>query len=118
MIKEMVLCSECYQPLSNPICGDCLAREIVAWLEEKKINEKTKKIISDDLKNVFNKCEELESRVRCIICGKESVFICTYCLTRSFFLTLKKFEISRTIQEDFLSIFSYWKWYENFEHRV
>lgn len=66
------LCCICNQPITNPICHQCLSKDLLSYASNKKEIESFKKAIATLQQENF-------SSVKCIKCQKP-VIICTACL--------------------------------------
>ncbi len=89
---ECVLCDE---PVTNPVCQDCLAQAIEQWLWEAaphKIDEM----------HTETETIRAEGTVKCIRC-KQLFSICTYCYTKHIFNWLHDGEL----QLEFLEFFNF-----------
>lgn len=118
-MRQKELCVECCDVLSNPICFDCLLKQLIFWFNDKDVDVEIKKFIFGSLKKRFSNDGELIFTMRCIICGEHNVALCGYCFTRYVYLYLKNLDVDEQILEDFLGIFTYWKWHEDFrEHEI
>jgi ferredoxin len=102
-------CKICHEPVSNPICPNCLIKEVTAWLtlypdlKSKLIPRLTKK---------FKKIEYEKEAIQCIKCGNE-ITICPLCFTNSVLTELNKINAPKMILKEFLQFFYY-----DFQHNV
>ena len=87
---ECVLCRE---PVTNPICHECLAEAIAQWIAE----EAPERIAS-----FWQETHALDGApgVRCVHCGK-NVGVCTYCYTRAIFNWLRDGDLQSSFVEHF-----------------
>ena len=65
-------CIQCQEGITNPICPECLAREIAIWRPELKTV--ISKPFTDDTYSA-------EDYVNCLFCGRE-MSICAHCYTK------------------------------------
>ena len=98
-------CKQCNQPITNPVCHDCLSKQVMAWLSfypnvRKKMLPKLKKYVKD-VNNIAL------SGINCASCAKKKAALCPYCFTEGIFNMLKKSNIDKMIIMDFLSIFNF-----------
>jgi len=98
-------CIQCSQPITNPICHECLGRQITNWLSlypsiKKKFQPKLKKYLTDVHNNVMD-------GVNCASCQKHQAALCPYCFTEGIFDLLKRSKIDRMVVMDFLSTFNF-----------
>lgn len=88
-------CAICMESITNPICVNCLNRQIKSWFMNNKnyfvVNELTKDM------NLFK-----EGGAKCIICRKDSS-VCTYCFSNEVFDLLN--ERDTELGERFRDIF-------------
>ena len=84
-------CIECREGITNPICPDCLAKEIEAW------KPWLKPILSAPGTYVAE-------GVRCMFCGR-LMSICAHCYTKDLYNYLVEQEPE--IAEEFLEIFDF-----------
>ena len=89
---ECVLCKE---PVTNPVCQDCLAEAIEQWLHE---------AAPEKIASLHEETEMIKSPygVNCIRC-KQAFEICTYCYTRHIFNWLH----DGKLQLEFLEFFNF-----------
>lgn len=80
-MSECILCEEA---ITNPVCMDCVEKEIETWLQEVQPG------LVNELKT---KTEEIRlglGKTYCILCDSD-MCICTYCYTAHIFSWLKKY---------------------------
>jgi hypothetical protein len=70
-------CVLCDQPVTNPLCQDCLAEAIEQWLHE----EAPERVLG--LRKLTESIRA-DNDVHCVHCSG-SVGVCTYCYTRQVF---------------------------------
>jgi hypothetical protein len=93
--EETMDCVLCYEPVTNPVCQDCLAEAIEQWLWEVApervdgLHEETRIIRAAD-------------GIGCIRCHKH-FSVCTYCYTKHIFNWLRNTEL----QLEFVEFFNF-----------
>ncbi len=103
------LCMECKEAIFNPLCPSCITREINSWLQQ---YPKVKKKINGRVDDFVNKNKFLKNKgEKCVVCRRDSVFLCPYCFTEFVLSELKKLKISRSLVREFLQLFNF-----DFEH--
>ncbi len=103
------LCLECNEGIFNPICPNCLAREMQAWIESNGFDSRIGRSITlfaNITKNKF-----IDEGVECAICKSNQTSICPYCFTSKIYNFLQKLKVRKEILEEFLIYFNY-----DFEH--
>ncbi|MBU0666773.1 MAG: hypothetical protein ABIC91_06550 [Nanoarchaeota archaeon] len=81
----MAACKICQEAATNPICPDCIEKEIAAWLIETR---------PDLVPGLQRKTDELydgSGETKCIICN-QNVGVCSYCYTKEIFKWLDEYE--------------------------
>jgi len=103
-IKQEIyaLCEECDEAITNPICPDCLERQIIAWLMERNKEVLVMKI-RERMKLIKSQSNSSKSNVNCVIC-KNKLSICPHCTSNEILKALKK---ERRLSSDFMSLFDY-----------
>lgn len=89
------VCIECREGITNPICPDCLAREMESW------EPKMKSIL---LTPDFERDTYVGDGVRCIFCGR-FMSICAHCYTRDIYDSVV--EEYPEIAEEFIERFNF-----------
>jgi hypothetical protein len=102
-IQQAYECVSCLEPITNPLCHDCLGNQISSWLGlypniRKKLTPKLKSYIQEVNNNTINS-------VTCVSCNKKKAALCPYCFTEGIFNLLKKSNIDKMVIMDFLSRF-------------
>ena len=98
-------CMQCSQPITNPICHECLGNQIVSWLGlYPNIKKKMLPRIKNYVKEVSNNTVE---SINCVACQKKKAALCPYCFTEGIFNMLKNNKIDRMVIMDFLSTFNF-----------
>ena len=88
-------CQLCMEAITNPICVNCLDRQLKTWFMGNKDYFAVSELRRD--------MELFESDgANCIICGKENA-VCTYCFSDEVFTLLR--ERDKKISEDFRNVF-------------
>jgi hypothetical protein len=98
-------CPKCNEPITNPICHDCLGNEMAKWLNfypniKKKVMPKIKSFVRE----VNN---EACGNLGCVACNKKKAALCPYCFTEAVYTMLKESKIDKMIIMDFLSTFNF-----------
>ncbi len=78
-------CTMCEEPITNPLCPDCLGQAVSAWLNE----QRPRKVAA--LQNLTNSWKSQHGE-HCIRCG-QSFVLCTYCYTKDVFNWLRDGEL-------------------------
>jgi len=94
MYEACVLCGEV---ITNPICVNCLEREMEHWLMDKKV--KTMFMVRDSTKNFNSYTHDV---MKCIICGK-NMNVCPHCYVKEISGMIK----SKRLMKEFLTQFNY-----------
>jgi len=89
------VCIECREGITNPICPDCLADSIKAWLRDKVPS------LADELVT-----PRFETGVKCIKCGNK-MGICAHCYVNDVYDYF--WNLTPMLATDFINTF-------NFEH--
>ena len=117
-IKQEELCIECYKAVTNPICIDCLKRELISWLRDFEFNARARQFVLDNLEVNFSNYEELIFDMECIMCGKHNVALCNSCFTKESYRILKSLRVEKEVISSFLGLFTYWQSDKEFEREV
>ena len=98
-------CVQCSEPITNPICHDCLSNEILKWMN---FYPSVKKKMASGVKGYTKEVHNLElGGVNCSACKSKKAALCPYCFTEGIFNMLKKKSIDKMIIMDFLSTFNF-----------
>jgi hypothetical protein len=98
-------CMQCREPITNPICHDCLGKQVASWLAfYPSIRKKMMPKLKSYIKEVNNTAV---AAVRCASCSKKKAALCPYCFTEEIFNMLKRSRVDKMIIMDFLSIFNF-----------
>lgn len=92
------VCVICNEGISNPICPDCLMREIEQWLHEKQPS------LVQNLQGLFTVFEDVEQNMSCVVC-RSSMHICPHCVAREVHSML--YEINQEVAEEFFNYFNF-----------
>lgn len=95
MTPQDEACVLCGEAITNPICVNCLEREMEYWLMDKKLVS----LIRDSTK-IFRVYTHYATR--CIICGR-NMNVCNYCYVKEISKLIK----SSRIMKEFLTQFNY-----------
>ena len=87
-------CIECREGITNPICPDCLAREMESWHPEMKSI-----LLTPDTEDTY-----VGEGVRCIFCGR-LMSICAHCYSRDIYDYIV--EAEPEMAEEFIDIFNF-----------
>ncbi len=103
------LCDVCSIAVTNPLCPECLATEIEAWLTlypdlRKQLLPRIKRFIE----NINERAIEF---TQCIKCGSKTASVCPYCFTEEVLRELKRLEANKIILSEFFQFFNF-----DFEH--
>lgn len=97
------LCLECKEEIFNPICPECLVKNIDIWLEK---YPEVKTAVLPAIKKAL-KQNKYNNLTKCIVCGKKNVFECPYCFSHFVYKILKKATKNRNILKEYLEFFNY-----------
>jgi hypothetical protein len=98
-------CIQCSEPVTNPICHDCLGRGVEQWLN---LYPNIKKAIKPKLKKYIREVNNSAvTMLGCVSCGKKKAALCPYCFSEGIFSLLKGNKVDRAVLGDFLSIFNF-----------
>lgn len=75
-MPEKEKCVICSEAITNPVCPDCLQREVEHWLVD--LNPSLIKDLRD-YTGIFNSYRH--DGVKCILCGKEMA-VCAHCFCK------------------------------------
>jgi len=104
MSYEEVVCYECDETITEPICEECFEKEVYRWISEKKIDHTKKKEILALLNRTVNDVRLLpESEFFCVICFQKMHNICAYCLMKQTYETIGQ----HVKEEEMMLIFNY-----------
>lgn len=98
MQQNQYECVGCHEAITNPVCQDCLSKDIRIWLN--KLNPELVPLFNYLTTNYI----KVDSNVGCIICGRE-MQLCPYCFTEDVYYWLK--EVAPNLIEDFIVYFNF-----------
>lgn len=107
MIAEQNLCVQCYEPITNPVCEACHAKEVELWIEDQNLTKSEKLQIMKEIKHAMPK-EAMNENI-CILCGQNTLSTCSYCFFLMSAKVLKRLKVPSEITEEFLYSFDYRK---------
>jgi len=98
-------CSLCHEPITNPLCPNCLGTQIEAWMTLYPNYHELKEALMPKLYSFIKKCQKRSTE--CIKCKQARVSICPYCFTNLVVTELKKLEVHPIILREFLQFFNF-----------
>jgi hypothetical protein len=103
------LCEECFESITHPVCKNCFIIQIENWLRDNEVSENEKKELIKRIKKEFSKekIKASDEETICTICKKIEVSLCPYCFFLNVGKILEKLKISRRIRKEFLEVFNY-----------
>ncbi len=102
-------CMVCSEAVFNPLCPNCIAEQIEAWLSS--YPDLSKKIMLDLKKFLIRVNNSREEATECIACRRKRAAVCPYCFTEYALGLLKKLEVNKRVLVEFLQFFNF-----DFEH--
>ena len=92
------MCLVCEEDITNPICPDCIEKEICAWLSERD---------PELIPSVKSKGNDALTRwvTNCIICGK-NMGICGHCFSKEVLEVINN-RNDKHLTNDFISFFNF-----------
>ena len=103
MVNES--CGICLEPITNPVCSGCYLREVYSWMQGMKIKKIPKEIIIELIKRKLN--SDTTNEIRCVLCNKEEVSVCSYCFFSVAERILKELNLSEELINNYNEIFNY-----------
>ena len=100
-VEPEYVCSLCFEPITNPICPDCLTKELRVWLKDYP------KFANTLLKRVSKQLKPTRGDCLCILCHNTDYSICPYCFTEIVLKELEKLKISEVVILEFLKFFNF-----------
>jgi hypothetical protein len=98
-------CPQCSEPITNPVCHNCLGNQIGEWLKfYPNVRRKIFPKIKGYVKEVNN---EASSSLNCVSCNHQKAALCPYCFTEAIYNMLKKNGVDKMIIMDYLSTFNF-----------
>ena len=98
MKQDMYECIGCHEAITNPICQDCLTRDIKSWL-----NKKHPAIVTLFNKFVSNSIR-IKEGITCVSCGNKMT-LCPYCFTEDVYYWVR--EVAPDLIESYLVHFNF-----------
>ncbi|MCX8194035.1 MAG: hypothetical protein N3G19_01595 [Candidatus Pacearchaeota archaeon] len=106
------MCIECGEGIFNPLCHECISRELDSWLKLRKQTRLKQKLLKRLSK--WTKKYDVEGQ-KCIVCQKKKNIMCPCCFTEKIYFELKqelellntKDEEKRNLLKEFLIFFNY-----------
>jgi len=99
-------CEVCSEPITNPICPVCLAAEIDVWSTN---YPNLRRELLPKLKGYLKRLERnSKETIQCIRCGKERVYVCSYCFIKNVLESLEEIDASKIVKKEFLQFFNYY----------
>jgi ferredoxin len=99
-VLKMGECVLCRETVTNPVCPECLAEEMAAWLGESRPD------LVDGLRlKTKGMAQHLFDDNKCVLCGKD-LDVCSYCFTEHIFewlLSLKE----HALLKEYMVYFNY-----------
>lgn len=100
--KNCVICSEY---INDPVCIYCYIKQVKLCLADQNINTTIINYIQTKIKNTY--VIESINDIECLICKKESVNICFYCVSRIIFRVLSELNFSYDVIDKMSEFFNY-----------
>jgi len=114
-MSEYGLCTDCYEAITNPICDNCFVIQINHWLRDVGVIPSKRKVVIDNIrKELAKSLESPEEITDCLICGRESVSICSYCFFLSVSKILKQINLDKELTKNFIEVFDYRQGYDSY----
>tara|TARA_Y100000310_G_C20607884_1_gene776482 strand:- start:708 stop:1079 length:372 start_codon:yes stop_codon:yes gene_type:complete len=103
--KAFYECELCNEPVTNPICPECLVREIEIWASN---YPNLKRELVPRLKKYLRKLREQPAEfIKCIQCKENEVPLCPYCFIREVLDELEFIDATRQTKKEFLKFFNF-----------
>lgn len=103
-------CAVCLQPISNPVCERCYLKQIDAWLKQIHVTMMPRAFILNHIRK--NTSFDTLSDVRCVLCGRENVSVCSYCFFDKVANILRGLNLSEEFIQTFHASFNYVESYD------
>jgi len=98
-------CLECGEPVTNPICPECLFKEFAVWVAKyPRIQRKVVPVLKKFLKVRKNFEEDSQT---CVVCKNNSAYLCPYCFTEFVLDVLKESGADEIVIKDYLEFFNF-----------
>jgi hypothetical protein len=75
--KNFNICSECFEAITNPICVDCIEKEVDCWLDQSSYS--VKKAVKSEFKKLRQTTKDIGQTTPCVVCRKNAE-VCPFCL--------------------------------------
>jgi hypothetical protein len=103
--EDFYNCPQCSEPITNPVCHDCLGNQISQWLKfypniRKKMLPKLKLFVREVNNDAIG-------TLGCMSCNKKKAALCPYCFTEAVYNMLRKNKIDKMVIMDYLSTFNF-----------
>jgi len=103
--QQYYSCVLCSEAIYNPLCQECLNKQITAWLSS---YPDLKKKLAPKIKDFLNKIDDHTiDALTCISCKDKKASVCPYCFTEYVLSQLKKLKSPKPILQEFLVLFSF-----------
>lgn len=112
LLEVQSLCRSCMHIITNPVCSDCYIREVRNWMAAKGVNPLSRRRILKDIKIQLERYAD--DGPTCILCGKNDSVVCSYCFFLKAVKSLTQHGIREDLVNDFLEIFNYRHWNEDY----
>lgn len=104
-IQNQDTCGQCLEPITNPLCHNCLSQGISQWLSfypnlKKNMMPKLKKYVNEVNNSAVN-------GINCMSCNKRKAALCPYCFTEGVLNILRENKVDKQVLGDFLNIFNF-----------
>jgi len=104
-LNNKEICGQCAEPITNPLCHNCLGKEISQWLSfypnlKRNLMPKIKKYVKEVDNSAINS-------LNCVSCKNKKAALCPYCFTEGILNLLKKNNVDKFVLGDFLTIFNF-----------
>lgn len=98
MTAQESLCIECEEAITNPVCPECLEREVSAWLRDKDPQA------AQELMGMTRPGRHSYSNTGCIIC-KQEMTLCAHCHCKNIMNWLQG--KNEALMEEFKRVFNF-----------
>ena len=101
----MQVCEICNEEIRDPVCLRCYNKELLAWLRETIGNKEMIKYITSKINILF--LRQNYGIEHCILCQKNSIFVCKHCYFLAFKRILQDLNIPNKTVRYFSVVFDY-----------
>lgn len=99
------VCLECSEPIYNPICPECISKAFKKWVKKyPKYEQRVIPLLNKYLKSHKN-FEDI-SQI-CVVCGKDSTYVCPYCFGSLIYELLKEVKVPKKILKEYMIFFHF-----------